>query len=109
MNHLEKLNDEAMDILSIMQNLDKAVAVTNDRGLIVSVNFPFCDMFGYEEEKVIGMSISELVADEEHRRNHHTYIQNYIMTGKSNFVNNGGLGVRHHVLVKDNMILTCSL
>ena len=61
------------------------VVIIDEEGIISAVNPSAVDMFGYEQEELIGQNVSMLMP-EPHRSAHGGYIRGYRHTGKKNYI-----------------------
>ncbi len=62
---------------TILSNIDAAILVTDELGIVQDVNANTCEMFGYTREELLGMSVHMLLPP--HFRQHHTQqIQEFI-------------------------------
>ncbi len=82
------LRQEEVKLSSIIENVNDALIVIRENGLIEKVN-PACSrIFGYSEEELLGRNVSMLMPEYE-RRHHHSYLSNYKKTGKKKIIGVG--------------------
>lgn len=67
---------------SILNGMEDGVIVSTKQGIILEVNRPTQNMFGYKRTELIGQAIGMLMTDEQNKA-HTGYIDNYLSTGKS--------------------------
>ncbi len=96
-----RLGDEKNYLETIFDTAVEGIVVTNEKGVVESVNHAMIGLFGYPEDELLGNNINMLMP-EELRRRHDLAIQHYISTGEAEVVGAGRevLGLRKdgHVL-----------
>ncbi|MGD8570673.1 MAG: PAS domain S-box protein, partial [Gammaproteobacteria bacterium] len=76
----EELGRSERQLRSIMDNVDEAIITANDRGIIESVNSAASDIFGYEQQEMIGSPIYHLMPADK-REPHINAISQYYEQG----------------------------
>lgn len=84
----EDLEHSKQHIQSILNGVMEGIITINSRGIIQTFNPAAEKMFGYTQEEVIGQNVKMLM-DGEHKKNHHTYIENYLNTGDAKIIGIG--------------------
>jgi PAS domain S-box-containing protein len=79
------------DLLYDLDDFPVAVSITNEEGDIESVNKPFCKIFGYQEEELLGKSFTILLPEE--KRKYYAEMHERFM---DNPVNMGGRYAMQH-------------
>ena len=70
---------------AVINATQEGVLVIDESGIIQTFNPAAESLFGYQAEEVIGKNVS-LLMPEPHRSAHDNYIQQYLLTGKSDRV-----------------------
>lgn len=73
---------------TILQSLLDPAIVINDRGIVQFYNPAAAELFGYPATRVIGRNINMLMQGKE-RREHDSYLANYLRTGKASVLGKG--------------------
>lgn len=73
---------------AILETTVEGVVTINTRGTILSFNKAAEEMFGYEEEEIIGKNI-EVLMPSPHKEHHDEYINNYLRTGEKKIIGKG--------------------
>jgi len=102
---MEELSTRESRIRGIMESTVDGVVTIDESGTINSVNRSTLDMFGYEEEEIVGQNVRMLMP-EPYRTEHDTYIRNYLATGIKKVI---GLGREVEALRKDRTIFPVDL
>jgi two-component system, LuxR family, sensor kinase FixL len=82
---LESCRKRAAGILETAVN---AIIVISERGEIETVNEAAVRMFGYSRDEMLGQNVKMLMP-EPYRRNHDSYLQNYLQTGVKKIIGVG--------------------
>ena len=72
----------------ITKHLIEGVVIINKKGTIQTVNKAIIDLFGYDEEDLIGNNV-KILMPHEYRKNHDQYIKNYNDTGVAQILDIG--------------------
>lgn len=92
-----------LDVL--LQTLVDTAIVINDRGVIVALNEPCVQVFGYSKEELLGVNIKLLMPNPD-RDKHDSYITNYHRSRKPQII---GIGREVEGLRKDGTIFPMNL
>ena len=84
----ELLKSSENKLRTLLSHIADAVVVINDRGQIEMFNYSAEQMFGYDEEEVLGENISILMAGKD-RTHHDKYMRHYEATGESRIIDVG--------------------
>ncbi len=74
-------------IRAVTENAFDAIITSDERGVIDTVNHAVEKMFGYLPKELIGCNVSILMSDP-YRKEHDSYIDKYLVTGKGRLINN---------------------
>lgn len=66
---------------SILETIDVAIIVINEKGIIDSVNNAFVNIFGYNRKEIIGRHFSHLLSENNYERGYHDFQQ--LLKGQS--------------------------
>lgn len=69
----------------MFESIRIGIVLSDEAGRITAVNSAAQETFGYDENEIIGRNVSVL-ADEEHRLQHDTYLSNYFATGHAKLI-----------------------
>ena len=83
------LHEKEEKISEIVNTAFDGIITINERGIIETFNPAACDMFGYQEDEVIGQKVNMLMPSPE-REYHDLHIQNYIEGGVGRFIGKPG-------------------
>jgi len=81
--HAIKINEQKLN--AILDKATDAIITIDRHGIIQSANAATSAVFSYLPEELIGKSINILIPGE-HNNTHQTYIDNYMITGKSKVI-----------------------
>jgi two-component system, LuxR family, sensor kinase FixL len=82
------LRDSAERLRAILETAVEGIITIDERGVIESFNLAAERIFGYKAKDVIGRNVSILMPSP-HRRQHNTYIENYLRTGHAKIIGIG--------------------
>jgi len=89
MNALKKYCHSAdlhqLNIVETLEGISDSVVISNEKGIIISVNKAACSMFGYTKAETIGKSVNILMP-ETYRSLHNEFIQRYLSTGENKII-----------------------
>jgi PAS domain S-box-containing protein len=88
-----------------LQTAAGAVIIIDDKGIIRTVNAATVDMFGFEEEDLVGHNVSKLMP-EPFRSRHDGYIRHHLQTGERKII---GIGRQVMALRKSGAIFPAHL
>lgn len=98
-------------LLDAVFNSSMGVRVSNRNRIIVKVNNAYCEMMGYEEEELIGLSIDHLIPKErrdQDRKEYEQFIKDYLEKGVDNTDSKRDIrkdGTSIDVLVRSNVFV----
>jgi PAS domain S-box-containing protein len=101
----QALRESEERIRSILDTTVNGIIITNERGIVESINRAARSMFGYAENEIIGQNIKMLMPDPYHTE-HDGYIDNYLRTGTKKII---GIGREVTVLRKNGTTFPMSL
>ncbi len=81
-NAVAKLRENEKYIRTVMDNSADATLTIDEQGIIQSANRATEHLFGYKANQLVGENVSIIMTGED-GRDHDTYIQNYITTGRA--------------------------
>ncbi|WP_421981856.1 PAS domain S-box protein [Roseibium sp.] len=70
---------------AMFESIRIGIVLSDATGRITAFNPAAQETFGYDENEVLGQNVA-MLADEEHRRRHDTYIRNYFTTGEAKLI-----------------------
>ena len=73
---------------SILNRMVDGVIVSTKQGIILEVNQPTQNLFGYQRSELIGQNLSILMTEDQSHA-HDGYINNFLETGKTNIIGRG--------------------
>ncbi len=79
---------DALTLGAILESAAAAIVTIDSRGILHTANPAARRMFGYTKKELIGHNVS-LLMQAEHARDHDSYIQRYITSGKARIVGIG--------------------
>jgi PAS domain S-box-containing protein len=82
------LQESQNQLNAIIDNAIDGIITINERGIMQIVNPAAAHLFGYEVEELIDKNVA-VIAPNPHRRNHDTYINKYLETGKQKIIGVG--------------------
>lgn len=80
--------DTSKLLTAIIEHAIDGIITIDSRGLVESINPAGLELFGYDEDEVVGQNISILMP-EPHRSSHDNYIANYLRTGNKKIIGIG--------------------
>lgn len=81
----QKIKATEAKFRTMFESIRVGVVLTDEQGEIVAFNPAASAIFGYEADEIVGRNVSVL-ADEEHQRQHDSYIRNYLQTGDAKLI-----------------------
>ncbi|MFK7948347.1 MAG: PAS domain S-box protein [Saprospiraceae bacterium] len=99
------VRDSRHQLNAIINNAVDGIITINERGFIQMINPAASTLFGYDSNELIGQNVS-VIAPSPHQKQHDTYINKYMETGKRKIIGIGRevLGQR-----KDGSTFPCML
>lgn len=82
------LQESQNQLNAIIDNAIDGIITINERGIMQIVNPAAAHLFGYEVEELIDKNVA-IIAPNPHKRNHDTYINKYLETGKQKIIGVG--------------------
>ncbi len=95
----------AMYLEAVFEAATDAIITISEKGIIETVNPAAEQLFGYEEDELIGQNISMLTPSP-HRERHDSYLQNYLHGGKAKII---GIGREVEAVCKDGRLIPVRL
>ena len=86
--NFEEQPDSLIWAWGLVESAVDGIVTIDDHGLIEYMNPAACNMFGYEQETVLGENVSMLMPDP-FRSNHDGYLANYLNTGDQKIIGIG--------------------
>ncbi|MCB9051234.1 MAG: PAS domain S-box protein [Lewinellaceae bacterium] len=84
-NHL---SEDALILNAIIETATDGIITIGEDGIIQMANSAVARLFGYEIEELLGNSVNMLMPNP-HRKNHDSYIQQYLKTGQARIIGIG--------------------
>jgi len=82
---LETKIQEAEYVQHILDNLNDAIVITDINGKITDLNAITCNLFGYAQETMCGLSLNALMAKQDARL-YDSCMENYLRTGNTKII-----------------------
>lgn len=76
---------DAIRLQAILDSTPDAIVTIDLGGIVHSVNRATREMFGYDDEEMLGQNVSMLMAGA-HHRDHDSYLQRYLQTGEPHII-----------------------
>lgn len=77
-------------VIRVLSEDDNAFVTTNAKGIILSFNKPFCDIFGYAAEELKGQSINTTILPLKYAAVHDKFYEAYMKTGQAKVIGTAG-------------------
>lgn len=85
-NDVEVIKEQEAIYRAIFKASLDSIIVINQEGKIVDMNDSAEDLFNYSKEEVEGQDVSMFIADPKHKKNHSSYIKDYVSTGNPSII-----------------------
>jgi diguanylate cyclase (GGDEF)-like protein/PAS domain S-box-containing protein len=85
----KNLRERERRITAIMNTAVDGIIIIDHNGIVQSCNPTVETLFGYSSEEIIGKNVS-LLMHSQHRKQHDSYINNYLITGDKKVIGFGG-------------------
>ena len=80
--------EDSKALTSVFETVIDAIIIIDRNGVVVRVNQATVNLFGYEQDEMLGHNVSKLMPEPD-RSNHNGYINKYITTGHAKIIGIG--------------------
>ena len=104
-NKLDHQDIASLQLAAVIQTATDGIIIIDQLGIILKVNNAASELFGYQEDELIGRNINMLMP-RKYSEKHDGYLQNYHRTGEKKII---GIGREVEGKRKNNTVFPCYL